>query len=479
MPKETPKPYPGGEPVNPSNMASTTTVASDIVNGRATLRRNSTMSRTASSSNIIENTVVKGFFTKSGSLKLPGRRSLGQRSAPELDKLLAQFSRASQDSVTSSSDRSSSNSSLPPSPMTQPNPETRKAQSNIASAPIGQQKLPVAEGQPPRLPRSLSAHNLRLNLSRTGSSASSQNGPIVETERSVTSSSDSLAQAMGASKIQRSSSTPSVSFAPAAQANTAHQRRPSVGGGKKGGDKLTIMLVGSPEVGKTAIAQRFVHGIFVERYDRTAEEHFTKILEFDKTAVYLDIVDCGGQWMEDRRLLPTIQSADAFAVIYSLTDPESLTAVDRYIAHIVSVRGSRPPMMLFGNKCDDPSARADLRAIRKLTEKYGLVHVEATATNPRINTALMRLIRTALTGIDSEATDPKADPKADPKREGSGSGRLTLPKQASFRSPISEQEHRMLVLKETLESEQDVKPRYTSDTLKSNDNPRKRRSLFM
>eukprot|EP00124_Ichthyophonus_hoferi_P003696 Ihof_evm3s338 gene=Ihof_evmTU3s338 len=101
-----------------------------------------------------------------------------------------------------------------------------------------------------------------------------------------------------------------------------------------------IAVMGASGVGKSAMAQRIINGLFIEEYNVTAEEHLSKTIEVDKSFVNLQLVDVGGHLIggDSQQSQHYYRSADAFAVVYSVLDKESLEFADRLMESIAETR---------------------------------------------------------------------------------------------------------------------------------------------
>ena len=89
--------------------------------------------------------------------------------------------------------------------------------------------------------------------------------------------------------------------------------------------KLVVMGLGG--VGKTALVLRFVSGHFLEEYDPTIEDLYTKKIDVNGSSILLEILDIAGQdeysAMRDQYIL----SGEAFILVYSISNLHSFTEV--------------------------------------------------------------------------------------------------------------------------------------------------------
>ncbi|VDD90063.1 unnamed protein product [Enterobius vermicularis] len=99
---------------------------------------------------------------------------------------------------------------------------------------------------------------------------------------------------------------------------------------------------------------QLVKGIFVERYDPTIEDSFRKQISVDGKSCILEILDTAGteQFTAMRDLY--MKNGEGFIIVYSVTDPLSLTEATDIFQNLVRVRQKYHfPLILVGNKCDD------------------------------------------------------------------------------------------------------------------------------
>jgi len=127
-----------------------------------------------------------------------------------------------------------------------------------------------------------------------------------------------------------------------------------------------LVVLGDGGVGKTSIVLRFIRDQFSQTYEPTLEDNYkTKVLLDNGSTLDIDIADTAGQddyiSLRDRYM----DIADAFLVVYSITDNRSLTTAESLLQQISTLRENKPfKFLLAGNKCD-------LAANRKVTQEDG------------------------------------------------------------------------------------------------------------
>jgi small GTP-binding protein len=112
-------------------------------------------------------------------------------------------------------------------------------------------------------------------------------------------------------------------------------------------------VLGAGGVGKSCLTVQFVQGIYIDTYDPTIEDSYSKEIEVDGRACNLEILDTAGvaQFTAMRELY--IKNGQGFLLVYSVTDKKSLEELLAIREQITRIKGtSNIPMALIGNKCD-------------------------------------------------------------------------------------------------------------------------------
>ncbi|EAX89205.1 small GTP-binding protein, putative [Trichomonas vaginalis G3] len=118
-------------------------------------------------------------------------------------------------------------------------------------------------------------------------------------------------------------------------------------------DPINIVVFGSGAVGKSCITVQFTQARFIEDYDPTFEDQYTKFVVHDGIRYQFHIFDTSGEEFFETTRAPYIKTGNAFLIIYSIDDRYSFSAVERIYKTIIHVRGTDEiPMVICGNKCD-------------------------------------------------------------------------------------------------------------------------------
>ena len=86
---------------------------------------------------------------------------------------------------------------------------------------------------------------------------------------------------------------------------------------------VKLIVMGAGGVGKSALSCRYTQGTWVEKYDPTIEDQYTKTVELDTgsgmRAVPLEILDTAGQDEYSPLRETFMHTGDGFLLVYSIT----------------------------------------------------------------------------------------------------------------------------------------------------------------
>ncbi|XP_041264429.1 GTP-binding protein Rheb isoform X3 [Onychostruthus taczanowskii] len=123
-----------------------------------------------------------------------------------------------------------------------------------------------------------------------------------------------------------------------------------------------IAILGYRSVGKSSLTIQFVEGQFVDSYDPTIENTFTKLITVNGQEYHLQLVDTAGQ--DEYSIFPQTYSIDinGYILVYSVT----------------SIK--RIPIMLVGNKKDLHMERViSYEEGKALAESWNAAFLESSA----------------------------------------------------------------------------------------------------
>uniref|UniRef100_A0A667GIJ1 GTPase RhebL1 n=1 Tax=Lynx canadensis TaxID=61383 RepID=A0A667GIJ1_LYNCA len=154
---------------------------------------------------------------------------------------------------------------------------------------------------------------------------------------------------------------------------------------KDGGGKAGVVIVcgGLQEAGerKTSLAHQFVEGEFLEGYDPTVENTYSKIVTLGKDEFHLHLVDTAGQ--DEYSILPYsfIIGVHGYVLVYSVTSLHSFQVIESLYQKLHEGHGkTRLPVVLVGNKADlSPDREVQAVEGKKLAESWGATFMESSA----------------------------------------------------------------------------------------------------
>ncbi|POY75391.1 hypothetical protein BMF94_1548 [Rhodotorula taiwanensis] len=164
--------------------------------------------------------------------------------------------------------------------------------------------------------------------------------------------------------------------------------------------------MGGGGVGKSALTIRFVHQLFVEKYDPTIEDSYRRNLNVDGVMVSLEVLDTAGTEQASSYLFRAsrpvfmslssmyMRSGDGFLLVFSLTNSDSLLELHAIHEQIQRIKETarpphekaRVPIVLVGNKLDLVSERqVNREAAVAVSQSWGGVPYYETSARREIN----------------------------------------------------------------------------------------------
>ena len=140
-------------------------------------------------------------------------------------------------------------------------------------------------------------------------------------------------------------------------------------------DVINITVIGDPISKKTGfILQK------ANTDDTTVEDYYKAVITLkDKSSLKVKIWDTSGQ--DDFKSLRDryIDSADAFIVIFSLTDRYSFKHAEESLKEISLLNGSNLKAVLVGNDCNSPNRQLKYDDGKKLADDYNIRYIEVSS----------------------------------------------------------------------------------------------------
>nr|AAU45400.1 ras-dva small GTPase [Xenopus tropicalis] len=150
-------------------------------------------------------------------------------------------------------------------------------------------------------------------------------------------------------------------------------------------DTVRLVFFGAAGVGKTALIQRFLNDRFDDRYRRTVEEMYCLNPEPGALQLRIQILDTSGSYSFPAMRKLSIQQGDAFALVFSLSEPDSFQEVERLRSEIIQVKGdAEVPIVVVGNQMDlfpglEAGQQVDLGAAATAELEWDCGYVETSA----------------------------------------------------------------------------------------------------
>lgn len=185
--------------------------------------------------------------------------------------------------------------------------------------------------------------------------------------------------------------------------------------GKMSDNKIRIVLFGEGGVGKSALTIRYFQRVFIDNYDPTIEDSYTKWVTANKnTRLFLQVTDTAGQ--EEFLAIRDhyITNGDGFLLVYAVNDKKSFEQLNSIRDHIQRIKQSKDvPIMIAANKVDLSSSdrqvtkdEGDQFALEKLGD--AALHMETSAkTDANVDEVFSVLVNRTYSYLNPKKTEPQ------------------------------------------------------------------------
>jgi Ras family protein len=164
-----------------------------------------------------------------------------------------------------------------------------------------------------------------------------------------------------------------------------------------------IAVLGFRSVGKSSLTIQFVENQFVDSYEPTIENTFSKTMKVRGQEYQVTLVDTAGQ--DEYSIFPTQYSMDihGYVLVYSIVDPRSLEVVQIIYDKLLDMTGKvTVPIVLVGNKKDLHAERKiPQEQGKKLADSWKAVFLEASAKHNDSVTDIFSAILGQIEKLDS------------------------------------------------------------------------------
>ncbi|XP_076846095.1 RASD family member 3 [Brachyhypopomus gauderio] len=145
---------------------------------------------------------------------------------------------------------------------------------------------------------------------------------------------------------------------------------------------VRFVFLGAAGVGKTALISRFLHDRFDFKYTRTVEELHALEYDTDGVRIRVEVLDTSGSYAFPAMRALCIRTADAFALVYTAEERDSLEEVQRLRDEVLEIKGETfTGITVVENKADleSRSRLASADVMRTVEEEWGAGFVETSA----------------------------------------------------------------------------------------------------
>ncbi|GAM18452.1 hypothetical protein SAMD00019534_016270 [Acytostelium subglobosum LB1] len=157
--------------------------------------------------------------------------------------------------------------------------------------------------------------------------------------------------------------------------------------------KYFVAVMGSGSVGKSALTVQFTQGIFIDKYDPTVEDTYTKTFELDGENVCIEVLDTAGSEVLVAMRELYMKSAEGFVLVYSILVKSTFNELKDIIEQLFRVKEEEEvPIVLVGNKIDlDSHREVSTNEGKALSQSYPNCDFWETSCKDRINVDNTRL----------------------------------------------------------------------------------------
>ena len=182
---------------------------------------------------------------------------------------------------------------------------------------------------------------------------------------------------------------------------------------------LKIIILGSSEVGKTCILNRYFHNEFKENVLSTVGIDFqTKFFKFDDQKIKVNYIDTAGQEKFRAISVNYLKGTNGVILVFDITNKETFDLLESWLNELKDTNKSNISKVLVGNKSDLAENReVTVEDANKFANNINCKYFEASAkTGENINEALDEIARISF--INFSSTEERSNSIVLSKKQG-------------------------------------------------------------
>jgi small GTP-binding protein len=142
-------------------------------------------------------------------------------------------------------------------------------------------------------------------------------------------------------------------------------------------EKIKIIFIGKPEVGKSSIIIKYLTEKFQKEYEKTYEDHYSKKMNYKEKDWTFEIIDISGD-IEEGSLQEYTKNSDGIVLVYSYTSKESFQYIKDVSEKIKPKKKStrleeeivkKPYIRILANKIDEGTSQTSKNEETELMNK--------------------------------------------------------------------------------------------------------------
>ena len=188
---------------------------------------------------------------------------------------------------------------------------------------------------------------------------------------------------------------------------------------EKNDKTLKIIILGSSEVGKTCILNRYFHNDFKENLLSTVGIDFqTKFFKFDNQKIKVNYIDTAGEEKFRAISVNYLKGTNGVILVFDITNKETFDLLETWLNELKETNKADVSKVLIGNKADLAEHReVTVEDANKLADNMKCKYFEASAkTGENINEALDEIAKISF--INFTSSEERADSIILKKQEG-------------------------------------------------------------